>query len=284
MGNNCLDRFVETGALKLGLSVSCPNCQKKNWYGLDDLAEKVSCERCLKEFNFPQGNSNKPQWKYRVAGPYSVPGYAGGSYATVLALNCIAHKLGPYQNSAITFSTNLDLEVNGKSLEIDFACWFQRKGYMDRQVEPIFLVGGAKSFAENSFSKDDIARLKQVGQRMPGTFLIFATLKLELSLEERSQIGKLAKWGRLPDSSGNPRNPVIVLTGTELLESYPHKISEAWKKAGGKRQNLVKLAYLRMDNLWTLADLTQQAYLELQPTGEWLHEYWKRRYIRQSQR
>ena len=214
------------------------------------------------------------------------PDYANGAYATVLALRCIACGLGyvGYGDSAITFSTNLDLKVDGELLEIDLACWYQRKNDMERRDEPIFLVGEAKSFAQKSFSKKDITRLKRVGQKMPGTFLVFATLKSELSTEERDRIGRFATWGRLPDARGHSRNPVIVLTGTELFASQPSGILEAWKNAGGKQQSLVEPAYIQMDNLRTLADLTQQAYLELQPMSEWLPKYWKRRHERRSQR
>lgn len=281
---NYLDRLVEAGALKLGLSVPCPNCKKKNWYGLDALAEKVPCERCLKIFSFPQGSLNfqRSPWGFRVAGPYSVPDFANGAYATVLALRCMASGVGLGENN-VTFSTNLDLKLNDERLEIDFACWFQRKSYGLRNNEPVFVVGEAKSFAKNSFSADDVARLKRVGEKMPGTFLVFATLKSKLSDAERVRIARLAKWGRLPDSNSRPRNPVIVLTGTELFAS--HGISEAWREAEGKRQDFAeKQRYLPMNNLWTLADLTQQVYLELQPVQEWLIEYWKNRYTRRTPR
>ena len=273
---NYLDQLVGAGALKLGLSVPCPNCTKENWYGLDDLAEMVSCERCLKDFRFPQGKPNfRNSWKYRVVGPYSVPNYASGSYATVLALNCIASGLG-FGDNTITFSTELNLEMNGDCSEIDFACWFQRERYIEERNEPVFLVGEAKSFAKGSFSKEDVDRMKRVGQKIPGTFLVFATLKSELSTTERDQIRRLATWGRSPDASGLPRNPVIVLTGTELFS--PDQIKWTWEKVGGKRQALAEPGHIRMDNLRTLSDLTQQVYLELQPTDEWLEEYWRRRF------
>ena len=280
---NYLDQFVRAGVLKLGLSVRCSNCTKENWYGLDDLAEKVSCERCLKNFSFPQGNPTnfRYSWKYRVIGPYSVPNYANGSYATVLALNCIATGL-EFGNNAITFSTELNLKVDGNRSEIDFACWFQRERYMGECNEPVFLVGEAKSFAKDSFSKEDVVRMKRVGQKIPGTFLVFATMKSELSATERDQIGKLATWGRLPDASGHPRNPVIVLTDTELFA--PSHIRRVWEGSGGKRQALIGPGHIRMDNLRTLSDLTQQVYLGLQPTDEWLDEYWRRRNERRSQR
>ena len=237
----------------------------------------------MKIFSFPQGSLNykKTPWEFRVAGPYSVPDFANGAYATVLALKCMADGGGLDRNN-ITFSTNLDLELNDERLEIDFACWFQQKSYGLRNNGPVFVVGEAKSFAKNSFSEDDVARLKRIGEKMPGTFLVFATLKSDLSDAERVRIARLAKWGRLPSDNNRPRNPVVVLTGTELFASL--SISEAWREAGGKRKALAESGYVRMDNLRTLADLTQQVYLGLQPVQEWIHEYWQRRHGRQTHR
>ena len=278
---NNLERLVKAGALKLGLAVPCPNCQKENWYGLVDLAEQVSCERCLKDFNFPQGSLNykNTPWKFRVAGPYSVPNYANGSYATILALNCLVSGTG-FSNNTITLSTNLDLKMDEKCLEVDFACWYRRERLGSRREEPLFLVGEAKSFAHDSFSEKDIRRLKGVGEKMPGTILVLATLKSELSGAERGRIERLATWGRLPSDSGQTRNPVIVLTGMELFAH--HGIVEAWSKTNDKRKTLVQPGHVREDNLRTLADLTQQAYLKLQPTDEWLFEYRKSRFERLS--
>jgi hypothetical protein len=280
---NYLDRPVEAGALKLGLSVPCSNCKKKNWYGLDDLAEKVRCERCLKDFPFPQGSLNykNAPWEFRVIGPYSVPDYAHGAYATVLALKFLAIP-ELWTNTTTTFSTNLDLKVDDQRLEIDFAGWFRPDSDEHRRNEAVFLVGEAKSFNNSSFCEKDITRLKRVGEKMPGAFLVFATLKPELSDAECIRIRKLAKWGRLPGADGRSRNPVIVLTGTEL---FAHNgISEAWQETDGKRQVLAEQNDVQMDNLWTLTDLTQQVYLGLQPVQAWIDDYWKHRYERHARR
>ena len=278
---NFLDRLVKAGALKLGLAVPCPNCQKENWYGLVDLAERMSCERCLKVFSFPQGSLNykNTPWKFRIAGPYSVPNYANGSYATVLALNCLVSGTR-LSNNTVTLSTNLGLKMDGQCLEVDFACWYQRERIGSRREEPLFLVGEAKSFAQDSFSENDILRLKRIGEKMPGTFLVLATLKSELSDAERGRIERLATWGRLPSECGQTRNPVIVLTGKELFAQ--HGIEEAWRISNDKRSTLIQPGHVRMDNLRTFADLTQQAYLKLQPTDKWVFEYRKRRYERRS--
>ena len=39
--------------LKCGISVQCPQCTQHTWYSLDDLSDRVVCERCLEEFEFP---------------------------------------------------------------------------------------------------------------------------------------------------------------------------------------------------------------------------------------
>ena len=264
-----LERLVDAGALKLGLSVPCPNCGATNWYGLNELAERVPCGRCLEQYRFPEGSLNykRTPWRFRVTGPYSVPNYASGAYATVLALHRLANE--PSVGATMTFSTSLDLTVDGEHSEIDFACWLEEDilGY-ERRDDPVFLVGEAKSFARDAFLKEDIARLKRIGELMPGTFLVCATLKSELSEEECNRIRELSVWGREPVAGGQCRNPVIVLTGTELFAQF--NVQTAWQESEGQRKYLASVG---MSKPWTLADLTQQAYLGLPPIFQWLREY-----------
>ena len=63
-----LDHFVKAGALKLGLSVKCTTCGKLNWYGLSDLDVRVTCDRCVEDFDFPQGRTRSE------TPPVGVPG------------------------------------------------------------------------------------------------------------------------------------------------------------------------------------------------------------------
>lgn len=263
-GDGWLGGFVEAGALKLGLSVPCPNCSKENWFGLDDLSEVVSCEQCLKEFPFPQSGidyKNTP-WRFRVAGPYSVPNYANGAYATVLALHCLSRGLC-FGDSRTTFCTGLDLELADQRLEIDFACWYKR-GVFSEIEDAVLVIGETKSFGKNAFGRSDVERLKAVGARTPGACLVFATLKERISQEERRHLIRVAKWGRIPDPTGRPRNPVVVLTGTELFADI--SVRAAWDKAGGVLKSLSG----QTDGLYAFADATQQAYLGLEPTSKWL--------------
>jgi len=67
--------------------------------------------------------------------------------------------------------------------------------------------------------------------------------------------------GRARRENGQPRSPVIVLTGAELFA--PWNVGHAWKDKGGQHARFAELAGVRLDNLWTLAELTQQLYLGL---------------------
>jgi hypothetical protein len=258
-----LDRFIEVNVFRLGLVLACPNCQKKNWFGIENLNLQLTCERCLKTFAFPQGSLNFQQtpWQYRVIGPYSVPNFAEGAYSTVLALTVFARRLAS-DMPKLTYATGLELKIDGDvPFEVDFAFWYQRTGTFGREQEPVLAFGEAKSFAAESFKHDDLARMRKLAELFPGAFIVFSTLKEELSDTEKREIGDLALWGRekLPD--GRPRTPVVVLTAAELF--CPWLVDHAWNELGGEREALVRARHRNLDNLWTLANFTQQIYLGL---------------------
>jgi hypothetical protein len=258
-----LDGFVKANILRLGLVLKCPNCQKKNWYGIDGLELSVVCERCLSQFDFPQGSLDFTQtpWHYRVVGPFSVPNFAEGAYATVLALRAFAHGFGT-QETKLTYATGLNFNIDGELAgEVDFTFWYQRKRMFDIEEEPTLVFGEAKSFGSEAFKENDVSRMRKLADKFPGAVFVFATLKDALSDGEKALIGPLASWGRenLPDH--RPRAPVIVLTGIELFARW--HIEEAWKEHGGMHANFAAPMHQYLDNLTTLANLTQQLYLGL---------------------
>jgi len=258
-----LDAFVKAKVLRLGLVLECPNCRKKNWFGIDGLGQVVKCERCLNEYAFPQGSLtfNRTPWHYRVLGPYSVPNYAEGAYATVLALSTFARGLGS-DRANITYATGLHFKIGTENpFEVDFTFWYQRKKMFGLQEEPLLVFGEGKSFATESFKAEDVARMRKLAEKFPGAFHVFAALKTDLTDAEKTGIGEFATWGRerLPD--GRPRAPVIVLTGTELFAGW--EVEHIWKDLGDPRAKFVQHPSVRIDNLWTLADITQQLYLGL---------------------
>ena len=258
-----LDSFIKANVLRLGLVLECTNCRKKNWFGIEGLREQLTCERCLKLYAFPQGSLHfdRTPWQYRVVGPYSVPNYAEGAYATVLAINAIANGLGS-DRANITYATGLNLKFGAAMpFEVDFTLWYKRMKILDLEEEPVLVFGEAKSFAAEAFKQDDLGRMRKLADKFPGAFLAFATLKDNLSDVEKEEIGRLATWGREPLADGRPRAPVIVLTGVELFSTW--NIEQSWKDFGGQHAKFVEPPNVQLDNLWTLAEMTQQIYLGL---------------------
>lgn len=262
-GGASLDALIKANILRLGLVLECPNCRKKNWYGIDTVSEKVKCERCLKDFLFPQGSLQfeRTPWHYRVVGPFSVPNYAEGAYATVLALNTFARDLDS-DHANVTYTTNLHYKFgDDKLFEVDFTLWYQRRRIIDLADEPVLVFGEAKSFASESFKQEDVDRMRKLGEKFPGAFLVFATLKDALSDTEKKLVADLALWGRAHLTDGRPHSPVIVLTGTELFARWD--IREAWKTLGGRHEKFIESVRVRLSNLWEFAEVTQQLYLDL---------------------
>ena len=249
-----LQRFLDALVLRSGLQIKCPNCAKLNWYDVKALNYELICHRCLKDFKFPQdaAHLNGLRWLYRAIGPFAVPGFAGGGYCVALTLRFFAHALSI--GNSLTWTTGLDLKFNGRPSEIDFAFWYKRQEYFGNYGDPPLMIGEAKSFAEKAIVKADIDRIKDLAEALPGAFLVFAVLKEHLTSWEISLLRSLANWGRRRRIDGRPRNPLIVLTGTELFTSY--RLSNEWEP-NSKAKKLIG-AHVDLANPLNLAELTQR--------------------------
>lgn len=262
-----LDYFLERSVFRAGLRIQCPNCAYYNWYDLKTIDYSLICNRCLKEFPFNQspGRLRKADWFYRVIGPFATPDFAQGGYAVALTLRRLAEES---RRSELTWSTGLELQP--LNAEIDFAVWYQRGhvGIEPEADEPILMIGEAKSFGKDAIRQENIDSLKRVGERLPGAFLVVSTLKeiADFSNCERALLRDFSRWGREHRLNGRPRNPVILLTGAELLTD--RHIKKVWEEAGGKAAHLVKHASVFLDDPYTLAELTQLLYLDLPTFGE----------------
>ena len=175
--------------------------------------------------------------------------------------------------------------ISGKKVEADFILWYQRKQVLEPDHPTEVVFGEAKSFGKDVFKDDDVDRMKDLAEAFPGTVLVFATLKeaAQLSKNEILRIRKLAEWGRDYDRENRrTRAPVILVTGTELFT--PDYLQESWKSKGGKRAALIEPGYVDISHLPTLADLTQQVYLDMPSYHEWSEAKWKKRAERRKQR
>ena len=260
------ETLVHSKVVELGLELKCNKCGSWSWYSVTQLDYSLTCDLCLKQFDFPvtrplDGKHSK--WAYRVVGPFALPDYARGGYAAALAIRFFANVIDNLGRSAVTWSSGQELELpTGEKVEADFILWHQRKEVWgtDWPTETVF--GEAKSFGKDVFKQDDIDRMKWLAETFPGSILVFATMRegKEFGKKEINRISKLAEWGREYDQERQQtRAPVIVLTGTELFAT--NSLQASWKEKGGKHEDLIKPPSVRTDNLRVLANLTQQLYL-----------------------
>jgi hypothetical protein len=283
------ESLVERRAVELGLEVKCTKCSSWSWYSLKELDYQLSCNLCLRQFGFPivtPSAGTNTKWAYRLIGPFALPKFANGGYATALSVRFFSDVIGKHDRADITWSAGQELELtNGKKVEADYILWYQRKVSFGNDHSTDVVFGEAKSFGNDVFKGADFERMKRLALRFPGAILVFSTMRsaAELSKDEIGRIARLAEWGREPvKDRRQTRAPVILLTGAELFASF--SLYEAWNKLGGRHAQLIQPGWVREDDLRTLANLTQQLYLDMPSHETWLEAKWKKRSARRKER
>jgi hypothetical protein len=159
-----LEDFTKSNVIRLGLETDCPHCSAKNWSTLSDVDYRVTCERCLKPYDFPQAalREHNRNFTYRVVGPFSAPDYGRGSYSALLTLR-VLERFNSSMNE-MTFSTAMNLSFDGLHREVDFVAWRggDHLGQDDRRP-PQLIIGEAKSLGEGELiTAREVAKLKSV--------------------------------------------------------------------------------------------------------------------------
>lgn len=254
-GESALERLVEAGALRLGAAVPCPHCERENWFSLDEIATVVGCDRCLRDFRFPQGFPSKRLWRYRVAGAFATPKFAEGGYSVALTLAALSRVAGGFED-ALTFSTGVEMKREGTKLEADFVAWHSQVLVYPTIDGPTTLIGECKSLAKKAFGDEDVAKLKDLAGWLPGSRLVAACMKPDLEPDEQGRLADLARWGWQYGDSRASQSPLIVLTADELFE---YDLRDVWRKRGGRHADLAK----DLRSLDDLAIATQELHLGL---------------------
>lgn len=264
--NNLHDFLVEKGVFKMGIRLQCPRCLRNSWFAIEDIRERFICPRCLN--SFPAiGNVDSSAWCYKTAGPFSVPNYADGAYAVLLTADFLNDR--KMSTMRITPALSFIAEAPGKvSLEADLAAFWQDSIYGERKDGVLFCE--CKTYG--TFQKKDFDRMRYLAKAFPGAVLIFSTLNKELSKKEIIGIKKIAKIGRKYWKAERPINPVLILTGNELLSDFgpPHCWNDEIKKKFNNFRGLIGLC-----------DATQQLYLNL---PSWETEWHEKRGKRHKKR
>jgi hypothetical protein len=262
------DYLIDKGIFKLGARVQCPRCLRNSWFSLDDLRDTVNCPRCL--HGFPAiGNLDSRTWSYKTTGPFSVPSYADGAYSVLLTPNSFDDiKMHTMRTTSVVSFT---AQAPGKkNLEADFGLLWQDSLYGEKKDGVMF--GESKTYGR--FERADFERMRYIAKTFPGAVLVFSTLRKNLTSKEISEIIRIAKLGRKYWKAERPINPVLVLTGTELLsQSGP---PYCWDEP-------IKTKYNQVSGLLNLCNVSQQIYLNLPAwEAEWHEKFEKKARRRQA--
>jgi hypothetical protein len=214
--NYVLKDFTDKNIVRMGLTTHCPTCMHENWLSLTSVNYTVECDRCLNSFDFPQ-HPGRSRWTFRTIGPFAVQDYARGGYGSLLTLRFLMRHFGAMDHWAFATASTLTLP-DGAKAEADFLAWYS-VGDFDSRREPRTLIGEAKSFGKGDLIKaNDIAKLKLVASKIPGSIIVVSVLKTEFTPEETGRLIGLVRWGRRNSWQGKPINQVFTLTGIEIFE------------------------------------------------------------------
>lgn len=252
--------------LKGGVNLQCPECAQHTWYALDDLSDRVTCERCLEKFDFPIVRPiSKDNWHLRTIGPFSVENYAQGGYSVALSLRFFAdHQLSTEMTWIPSFSIK---KKDSMPIEADFGI-FLSQGRLDEIKSPVVIFGECKSFFDE-FTNKDINRMKQMTDNFPGSVIAFCTLRPTLTVREKKIIAKLARRGRKHFKAERWLNPVLILTGIELFSDFGPP--SCWKDKGVPCNTFADNWHVR-DGIQELCNATQQMHLGIESYWKWYEQ------------
>jgi len=261
IAQNHLDSLVRMGVLKVGLRFQCTECGQHTWFSIDELSEKLVCERCLKIVTFPVSRPPK-NWFYRAVGPYAVENYAHGGYCIALALRFLMES---FASASWIPSFTLAGKAFPTLVEADFGMFWQESRFV-KGAQPLLVLGECKTF--DVFASKDTLRMQALAKAFPGAVVVFATLRKNLNPNEKRIISGIARAGRHHLEAGRQKNPVVVLTGIELqsLSGPPG----CWEDAGPPYDKFGRSYMGARGRLEELADITQQLHLGIESYWEWL--------------
>lgn len=266
-----LRQLISCKIIRGGISIQCPECLQHTWYSLNDLADKIICERCLEKFDFPFIRPvPESSWHFRSIGPFSIENYAQGGYCVALALRFL---VGNSLSTAMTWIPSFI--IKGKEnipIEIDFGA-FLSQGRIDESKSPMMIFGECKSF-NDQFTNKNVKNMRQLAEKFPGSMIVFCTLRAKLTDRERKTIAKLARRGRHHFKAERWINPVLILTSIELFSFLGPPY--CWKDRGDPYSRFAN-TYRGYDGIQELCDVTQQMHLGIESYREWYEQRRRKR-------
>ncbi len=262
LGEKILSQLIVSKVFQLGMRIQCPVCTQNSWYSVKDVDYELQCPECLENLSFPYAPKEQIKWAYRTIGPFSSSNQAHGAYTVLLTLRFFTQFR--FDNSVTTPLMSFTAQKDGIDVEADLALFFQESSFLYPKTELIFIE--CKTF--NSFEEKDTERMLTLGKQFPGAFLVFATLKESLSDNEKKILREVANCSQENKKNKRPFNPIMILTGTELI-SDTH-FDSSWRSAADIRATFAKKHNFDVGPrlLLDFCNVTQQVYLDMELSDE----------------
>ena len=261
LGERILSQLIISKVFQLGMRIKCPVCIQNSWYSVRDVNYVLQCPKCLESLSFPYAPKDI-KWAYRTIGPFSSSNQAHGAYTVLLTLRFFT--LFGFSGCATTPLMSFTAQKNGIDIEADLALFFQESRFLYPKTELIFVE--CKTF--KSFEEKDTERMLNLGKQFPGAFLVFATLKESLCDDEKMILREMAKCSHENRKNKHSFNPIMILTGTELISDAHFELS--WESTADIRATFAKKTNFEFGPriLLDFCNVTQQVYLDLELSDE----------------
>lgn len=192
---------------RAGLELVCNHCRLNSWLSLVELGDIWRCDYCGDENKTSLQLKNRGDWKFRKSGLFAKDNNQEGAVPVILTLLVFLRIFSP---SEFVYSPSLNLEIGGKSCEIDFCVLQYQRG------ERIQLGIGECKAEGGIIDLKDIDNLKAVREQIKSLdidcYLIFSKTSEEFNQEEIKLFKQLE----------GENNPVILLTNKEMEPYDPY--------------------------------------------------------------
>lgn len=213
--NRAVNNLFHSGLFVPTLKVHCSHCRVESYVSVEGLGPSMNCEFCGQTYNLALSHSlTRPEWRYRLAAHLRADQIEAllPALATTSVLQQLRHA-----EDLPPLVLGFQITLEGRTVEADIATYLAER-------EWLAVLGEVKT--ANRIDAKDIANLEflrtKLREKNVRCLLIFATLKAELSPEERQDLRGLVERSTMIKTSSGQSSPSLplVLTGPDLSHNY----------------------------------------------------------------
>lgn len=260
-----ISRMLENKIVEFGALIQCSVCEQHGYFLPESILPELICPICRNSFSLPMAKPNSITWAYRGIGPYGRSNKAGGVMSVFATLRLFVEHIAEDQKISSLFGFEFvkpKTHASRESMEVDLCLLTGDRNDTFKKPELIFCE--CKTYAY--FKDKDIERMKSLGDAFPGAILTFATLNDQLTPAEITLLTGLVQHFQTGNGQ-RPRNPVLILTGKELLNDdliFPLREYDDGMHAY-QRYN---------DYIGSLCEMSISKHLRISNWGDILNDQW----------